>query len=195
MRTKRYAQTTRALLLGLVLTVLTSAAEAGTPVPPPASAPPPAPAPGRVWPVGSRPPVLRGWQPPTTPYGPGHRGVDLAAAPGSPVRAVAAGRVSFAGPVAGRGVVAVTLAGTGDPPLRTTYQPVRATVRKGERVTPGQPVGTVEPGGSHCAEPCLHWGLRRGTAYLDPLGLLPPELLRTGPSRLLPVPGVPEPPA
>ncbi|WP_234021916.1 MULTISPECIES: peptidoglycan DD-metalloendopeptidase family protein [unclassified Streptomyces] len=151
------------------------------------------PAVGRNWPVGARSPVLRGWEPPATPYGPGHRGVDLGAPPGTPVRAVAAGRVFFAGPVAGRGVVSVELSGTGEPPLRTTYEPVRASVREGERVAAGQIVGTVQgagpASGSHCGSGCLHWGLRRGEAYLDPLLLLPPWLLRTGPSRLLPVPG------
>ncbi|KOG34844.1 peptidase M23 [Streptomyces resistomycificus] len=149
---------------------------------------------GRTWPVGSRPAVLRGWEPPATTYGRGHRGVDLAAAPGTPVRAVTAGRVSFAGRVAGKGVVSVELPGTGDPPLRTTYEPVRAAVEKGAEVAAGEVVGTVEPTGSHCASPCVHWGLRRGETYLDPLSLLPPWLLRRGPSRLLPVIGVPVPP-
>ncbi|WP_029383622.1 murein hydrolase activator EnvC family protein, partial [Streptomyces leeuwenhoekii] len=155
---------------------------------------PAVPAVGRAWPVGVRPPVLRGWDPPPGPYAPGHRGVDLAAAPGTPVRAVAPGRVSFAGRVAGKGVVSVELAGTGEPPLRTTYEPVRASVRAGETVAAGEVVGTVEPAGSHCAAPCLHWGLRGENAYLNPLTLLPPWLLRTGPSRLLPVLGVPLPP-
>ncbi|MCM8551593.1 M23 family metallopeptidase [Streptomyces sp. STCH 565 A] len=146
----------------------------------------------RNWPVGTRPAVLRGWDPPATPYGPGHRGVDLAAADGAPVRAVAAGRVSFAGRVAGRGVVSVELAGTGEPPLRTTYEPVRAAVHKGDRVAAGQVLGTAEAAGSHCTA-CLHWGLLRGDTYLDPLTLLPPWLLNSGPSRLLPVLGVPLP--
>lgn len=146
----------------------------------------------RNWPVGTRPAVLRGWEPPATPYGPGHRGVDLAARGGAPVRAVAAGRVSFAGRVAGRGVVSLELTGTGEPPLRTTYEPVRASVRKGDRVGAGQVLGRVEPTGPHCTA-CLHWGLLRGETYLDPLSLLPPWLLNTGPSRLLPVLGVPLP--
>ncbi|MFB8756107.1 murein hydrolase activator EnvC family protein [Streptomyces nigra] len=149
---------------------------------------------GRAWPVGARPPVLRAWEAPATPYGRGHRGVDLSAPAGSPVRAVAAGRVSFSGRVAGRGVVSVELAGTGDPPLRTTYEPVRASVGKGEEVAAGDVVGTVEPAGSHCPAVCLHWGLRRGEGYLNPLALLPPWLLH-GPSRLLPVVGVPVPEA
>ncbi|GAB2823869.1 hypothetical protein GCM10027073_62300 [Streptomyces chlorus] len=155
------------------------------------------PAVGRVWPVGVRPRVLRGWEPPETVYGRGHRGVDLAAAPGTPVRAVAAGRVSFAAQVAGRGVVSVELSGTGTPPLRTTYEPVVPSVEKGAEVAPGEVIGAVaaaDPARSpHCAAPCLHWGLLRADVYLDPLALLPPWLLRNGPPRLLPVLGLPVP--
>ncbi|MEU6351002.1 M23 family metallopeptidase [Streptomyces sp. NPDC047072] len=150
----------------------------------------PAPAIARAWPVGTRPAVLRGWEPPATVYGRGHRGVDLAAPAGAPVRAVAAGRVSFAGRVAGRGVVAVELTGTD---LRTTYEPVTASLKKGDEVAAGDPVGTVEPTGSHCTTTCVHWGLLRGDTYLDPLSLLPPWLLRRGPPRLLPVLGIPLP--
>ncbi|WP_344604285.1 M23 family metallopeptidase [Streptomyces glaucus] len=162
--------------------------------PPPSPGGPAVPAVARVWPVGARPAVLRPWEPPPAPYGRGHRGADLAAPPGAPVRAVAPGRVSFAGRVAGRGVVSVELTGTGEPPLRTTYEPVRASVEKGREVTAGEVLGTVEAAGAHCPGGCLHWGLRRGDAYLDPLSLLPPWLLRRGPSRLLPVLGVPLPP-
>lgn len=161
--------------------------------PPSPPADTPVPAVGRAWPVGLRPSVIRGWEPPATTYGRGHRGVDLTAAPGAPVRAVAPGRISFAGRVAGRGVVSVELNGTGDPPLRTTYEPVRATAKKGAEVAAGEVIGVLEPTGSHCPASCLHWGLRRGDAYLDPLSLLPPWLLGRGPSRLLPVIGVPEP--
>ncbi|WP_411576264.1 murein hydrolase activator EnvC family protein [Streptomyces mutabilis] len=152
------------------------------------------PAVARGWPVGDRPAVLRGWEPPANPYGPGHRGVDLAAQAGAPVRAVAAGTVSFAGRVAGRGVVSVELAATGDPPLRTTYEPVAVSVsvKKGDEVAAGEVLGTVEPTGSHCTG-CLHWGLLRGDVYLNPLSVLPPWLLSGGPSVLLPVLGVPEP--
>ncbi|WP_254878823.1 M23 family metallopeptidase [Streptomyces sp. NA04227] len=145
----------------------------------------------RVWPVGVRPAVLRGWDPPATPYGRGHRGVDLAGAAGTPVRAVAEGTVTFAGVVAGRGVVAVDLAHTGAPALRTTYEPVTAKVHKGDRVAAGQRLGVLQRPGSHCGgTSCLHWGLRRGTRYLDPLSIMPPWLLCKGPSRLLPVWGV-----
>ncbi|WP_079042478.1 M23 family metallopeptidase, partial [Streptomyces albus] len=152
--------------------------------------------PGRFWPVegaegARRPRVPRGWDPPPQPWAPGHRGVDLAARPGQPVLAVADGKVSFAGKVAGRGVVSIELTGTGEPPLRTTYQPLRPSVRKGDRVRAGDRVGTVTLG-THCPRSCLHWGLLRGRRYLNPLSLLPAWLLG-GRSRLLPVFGVPLP--
>ncbi|MFJ4951753.1 murein hydrolase activator EnvC family protein [Streptomyces sp. NPDC088760] len=178
----RYVTLWTALLLASAAALLTPPAWAE---PPPPSVEAPVPALGRAWPVGVRPPVLRGWEPPATVYGPGHRGVDLAAPPGAPVRAVAAGRVLFAGRVAGRGVVSVALTGTG---LRTTYEPVRPSVGKGDEVAAGEMVGSVEAPGSHCGPtPCVHWGLLRGETYLNPLSLLPPWLLTRGPSRLLPV--------
>ncbi|MFZ4280309.1 murein hydrolase activator EnvC family protein [Streptomyces rhizosphaericola] len=199
-----------AVLLGLVVAVLMAAlpppsaalrflpaVRAGEPPPPVAlrtGAPGRAPgAPGEraggpVWPLAGRPAVVRGWEPPAGPYGPGHRGVDLAARAGDTVVAAATGRVAFAGRVAGRGVLVIELAGSGAPPLRTTYEPVRALVAQGDEVVAGRPVGLLEAGPFHCAGGCLHWGLRRGEAYLNPL-----SLLRRGPSRLLPVSGVPEP--
>lgn len=188
----RNALLSAALLLGPAMAAL-APCRSWADTPPPAPAPPPqAPVPpvARAWPVGVHPLVLRGWEPPVTPYGPGHRGVDLAAPAGSPVRAVAPGRVSFAGRVAGRGVVSVDLTGTD---LRTTYEPVTPSVREGDEVRAGDAVGAVQPAGSHCPAACVHWGLRRGKTYLNPLSLLPPWLLHRGPPRLLPVLGVPMP--
>ncbi|MET8100611.1 M23 family metallopeptidase [Streptomyces sp. NPDC005236] len=196
MRVNRCARMWQGILLGLALTLLGAPAPAApargagpprAPVSPPA-ADPSVPALARAWPVGVRPFVLRGWEPPATAYSRGHRGVDLAALPGAPVRAVAPGRVSFAGRVAGRGVVSVELSDTGAPPLRTTYGPVRASVHKGDDVLAGAVLGTLEAAGAHCGPTsCLHWGLLRGTVYLNPLSLLPPWLLNSGPSRLLPL--------
>ncbi|MGY5127916.1 murein hydrolase activator EnvC family protein [Streptomyces nigrescens] len=156
------------------------------------------PAEDRSWPVGGaagvQPTVVRGWEPPPAPWAAGHRGVDLAASAGAVVRAAAPGRVAYAGTVAGRGVLTLEVSRSGRPPLRTSYEPVRSTVRKGQRVTAGQPVAVLQHGGPfHCREPCLHWGLRRGKTYLDPLSLLPPSMLGGGPSRLLPIFGVPVP--
>lgn len=118
-----------------------------------------------VWPV--RPPrVVRGFEA-VGRYEAGHRGVDLAAAPGAAVVAVAAGTVTFAGPVAGRPVVVVAHADG----LRTTYEPVTAVVAAGDAVRGGQRIGVLA-GPAHCGGSCLHLGLRVGEDYLDPLGRL-----------------------
>jgi murein DD-endopeptidase MepM/ murein hydrolase activator NlpD len=134
--------------------------------------------PGGVW---SRPvdgAVTRPFDPPPDRYGAGHRGADLAGAPGSAVRAAGDGVVAFAGMVAGRPVVSVDHAGG----LRTTYEPVDPVVGAGQPVTRGTVLGTLAGGHAGCpVSACLHWGLRRGEDYLDPLSLLsPPEV------RLLP---------
>ena len=105
----------------------------------------------------------------------GHRGVDLAGAPGAPVLAAGDGVVVFAGMVAGRPVVSVDHPGG----LRTTYEPVSPSVRAGRVVTRGSPLGVLAAGHAGCpAAACLHWGLRRGQEYLDPLSLLRPPRIR-----------------
>ncbi|OEJ94199.1 murein hydrolase activator EnvC family protein [Streptomyces thermolilacinus] len=191
-----YATTLALLLLVAALAYPAATAPARLGAANAASAPsPPAPhsglpVAGAVWPLGPpRAVVVRGWEPPVSAYGRGHRGVDLAAPPGTRVRAAAGGRVSFAGAVAGRGVLVVTLAAPpGAVPLRVTYEPVRAAVEAGTVVASGQVVAVTAPdAASHCAGTCLHWGLRRGDTYLDPLSLLPRHLRLRPPSRLLPV--------
>ena len=117
--------------------------------------------------------VDRPFQAPFAPWGPGHRGVDLAAAEGSPVRSAGAGRVLAAGRIAGRYVVSVEHPGAvalGVTGWRTTYEGVRPRVRVGDAVLAGSVIGVLDSPGGHCS--CLHWGLRRGTAYADPLLLL-----------------------
>jgi murein DD-endopeptidase MepM/ murein hydrolase activator NlpD len=143
-----------------------------------ASGAPVAPVPVGVWPLQPRPAVVRAFDPPDLPFGAGHRGVDLAGAPGQPVGSALFGRVTFAGTLAGRGVVVVDHGAT-----RTTYQPVDASVHVGQLVLPGQRLGTLQLLGSHCfPRACLHWGWIRGDTYLDPL-----ILVGAGPIRLLPL--------
>lgn len=131
------------------------------------------------WPLAPPDRVVRGFDPPTTPFGPGHLGVDLAARQGQAVLAAAAGLVTFAGPVAGRGVVVIAHADG----VRTEYEPVKPSVAAGDAVARGAEIATVS--GEHPGCPvssCLHWGARRGEDYIDPLSLLEP----LGPVRLLP---------
>lgn len=135
-----------------------------------------------VWPLTPVPEVLADFDPPDHPYGPGHRGVDLAGTVGQGVRAALAGTVTYAGRLAGRGVVVVSHGET-----RTTYEPVAASVEVGTAVSAGQRVGALEFAGTHCLpRACLHWGWLRGNRYLDPL-----DLVGAGPVRLLPLAGLP----
>ncbi|WP_051799464.1 murein hydrolase activator EnvC family protein [Catenuloplanes japonicus] len=138
-----------------------------------------------VWPVdGWPPPILRRFDPPPQPWLAGHRGVDLGAGPGATVRAAGDGTVVFAGTVAGQGVVSVAHSGG----VRTTYQPVHIGIVAGRKVTAGTPLGTLAAGHPGCpAAACLHWGLRRGPDYLDPL-----MLLALGRARLLPLTASPQ---
>lgn len=133
-----------------------------------------------TWPVADEPEILRAFDPPEQPWLSGHRGLDLAADPGTPIRAAGAGWVSFAGEVAGTPVVAVT---HGE--LRTTYLPVEADAEldRGDQVNAGDELGELSSQPQHCSEvSCLHWGLLRGEDYLDPL-----TLLGYGEMRLLPL--------
>lgn len=133
---------------------------------------------GYGWPTSRPHRVVRDFAPPETEYGAGHRGVDLAAPAGAPIRAAGAGVVIHAGPIAGRGVISVEHPSG----VRTTYEPVRPEVAEGGRVTRGQRIGRLDPGHPECAtrsdDVCLHWGAKReheadrGGRYLDPLSLL-----------------------
>jgi murein DD-endopeptidase MepM/ murein hydrolase activator NlpD len=134
-------------------------------------------APARLWtaPLGGDLHVTRVFDRPSSDYGAGHRGADLAGVPGQPVLAAGAGVVLFAGMVAGRPVVSIGHANG----LRTTYEPVDPSVAAGQVVARGSPIGTVTTGHAGCPSgACLHWGLRRGEAYLDPLSLLHPPQIR-----------------
>jgi murein DD-endopeptidase MepM/ murein hydrolase activator NlpD len=120
-----------------------------------------------VWPV--RGTVIFPFAPPDTPYGTGHRGIDIAVPIGSAMRAAGPGRVAFAGWVAGSLFLSI------DHPdgVRTTYSWLGAvTVRAGGQVRAGQVVGATGSGHPGRVPPHLHFGARVGEVYIDPLLLL-----------------------
>lgn len=128
-------------------------------------------------PLSGPPTAVTPFDPPDQRWKAGHRGVDLAATPLAPVLAPTDGAVSFAGVVAGRPVLSIDH-GAG---LRTTYEPVRATVRQGDAVRAGETVGYLVAGHPGCpVEACLHWGARVASGgpggddddYVDPMALL-----------------------
>lgn len=128
-----------------------------------------------LWPVPAPIRVVSPFRAPPTPYAAGHRGIDVEASPGDPVVAPADGVVSFAGSVAGRGVLAID---HGDGVV-SAIEPVDALVTAGTQVSAGDPVGTVASGG-HCADVCTHFGVRIDGEYVSPylfLGGLPRAVL------------------
>lgn len=119
------------------------------------------------WPVEG--PVIRPFDPPDSPFGSGHRGIDIAAASGSAVRAPADGVVAFAGPVAGGLFVSVEHPDG----VRTTYSWLSAVVVKaGASVGRGDVLGRTGQGHAGIEPPHLHLGARFAGVYLDPLLLL-----------------------
>jgi septal ring factor EnvC (AmiA/AmiB activator) len=161
------------LLLGSLLAIgisVPAAAPAAMPErsvpPPPAPEPPPV---AQLWmPVAGA--IVRGFDVRAGPYGPGHRGIDIAASVGELVRAPAPGRVVFAGPVAGTSWVSLLVA----PGVVVTLGPLLdATVTTG-RVRLGAPVGRVGPGHP-----------------LPPVGRVAPPVGQGGPGRAGPTRGSP----
>ncbi len=125
--------------------------------------------------------VTSAYRAPANNWLPGHRGVDLAAAPGEPVLAPTAGVVSFAGTVVDRQVVSIRLSERVRSSVAVvSLEPVAAVVVKGQRVRSGQLVGYQSPG-AHCQDRCVHLSLRLDGRYADPMALLAAGL------RLLPV--------
>jgi murein DD-endopeptidase MepM/ murein hydrolase activator NlpD len=106
---------------------------------------------------------------PASPWGPGHRGIDVVAATGDAVLAPGDGIVTFAGVVVNRGVVAIDHGGT----LRSSIEPVVPAVAVGDHVRAGDPLGVVSDEPGHCAPAtCVHWGVRFGNDYVNPLDVL-----------------------
>jgi murein DD-endopeptidase MepM/ murein hydrolase activator NlpD len=155
------------------------------PVPAAPAAPPAAAAGAVAAPVRRVPPlrlpvrgvVVRGFEAPAGPYGPGHRGIDVRAPVGTPVAAPAAGTVTFAGRVAGSAWVSVAVAAG----VVVTVGPLLAVaVGAGDRVATLAPVGRLAAGHGDA----VHLSLRVDGAYVDPL----PWLVDRPRPRLAPLP-------
>lgn len=116
-----------------------------------------------AWPIAPPHAIARPYIAPPTPYGRGHRGVDLRDSAGSPVRAPDDGVVHFAGWVVDRPVLSIDHGGG----LLSSFEPVDAAVARGDPVRRGQVVGFLLPG--HCAATCLHLGARLHGEYVNPL--------------------------
>jgi hypothetical protein len=137
-----------------------------------------------IRPVAGR--VVRAFRAPLTRYGRGHLGVDFAARAGTPVRAAGPGTVVFAGLVANARHVVVLHAGG----LRTSYSFLATIrVRRGEAVVPGAVLGTTGGRGEHHDGDVLHFGLRAGGTFVDPMRLFASVVALSARVHLVPIGG------
>jgi Peptidase family M23 len=129
-----------------------------------------------TWPVDG--PVLRPFSFGSNPYAAGqHRGIDIGAPSGTPVRAAAGGVVSFAGTVPNGGKTVTIQTSTGY--AVTLVHLGSIGVLRGTTIEEGATVGTVGPSGvPDIPEPYVYLGIRVASddqGYLDPLLFLPPR--------------------
>ena len=119
------------------------------------------------WPVHGE--VIRGFEQPETRYSAGHRGIDIAAPFGTPIRAPADGTVSFAGQVAGGLYISIDHAGG----IRTTCSWISSVgVKKGQTVRAGEVIGATGLGHPAADRPNLFFSARLDGTYIDPMLLL-----------------------
>lgn len=120
-------------------------------------------------------PIVDSFRRPVHRYGPGNRGLEYGTIGGEPVRAVAAGTVTFGRQIGSHRFVVIDH----HDGLRSTYAYVEhILVIHGQRVTQGQRIATAARG--------FHLTARLGDAYIDPARLLAGA--RPTP-RLVPLPG------
>jgi len=115
-----------------------------------------------LWPVAGGRSVIAPFRAPAHDYGPGHRGVDIAAA--GEVRAPADGVIAFRGVVVDRPLLTIDH-GNG---LVTTLEPVQSDLAPGTAVHRGDTIAAVAAGG-HTPAGALHIGVRWNGAYINPM--------------------------
>jgi murein DD-endopeptidase MepM/ murein hydrolase activator NlpD len=116
---------------------------------------------GACWRPPVDAPVRDPFRQPACRWCPGNRGIEYGTSSGAPVSAVATGRVSFVGTVAGTRYVVVRHTGG----VRVTYGNVDTDrVKRGAVVIGGMRIGT--------AVGRFHFGVRVGDRYIDPAPLI-----------------------
>jgi murein DD-endopeptidase MepM/ murein hydrolase activator NlpD len=103
-----------------------------------------------------------------------HKGVDYAAARGTPVRATGEGRIEYAGNKGGYGRVVIIQHGNRYSTLYAHLNGYARNIRSGARVTQGQIIGYVGSSGMSTG-PHLHYEFRVGGAHVDPLSARVPR--------------------
>lgn len=117
-----------------------------------------------AWPLEGPRRVGRPYEAPASRYSAGHRGIDVAAAPGTPVLAPQSGFLRFAGVVVDRPTVTVET-GAG---VLISIEPVTTALRPGDAIARGAQLGAAAAGG-HCDGRCIHLGVRVRGDYVSPM--------------------------
>lgn len=116
------------------------------------------------WPVSGTREVVEAFRAPAHDYGPGHRGIDIAANVGSTLQAPADGVVAFRGVVVDRPLLTIDH-GAG---IVSTFEPLSSDLSPGAVVHAGDDIGAVATGG-HAAAGTLHIGVRVDGVYVNPM--------------------------
>jgi len=127
--------------------------------------------------------LIRPYLQPNSDYSAGHRGIDLAASFGEVIYAPADGEIRFSAKLVDRGVLSIIHDGA----MISELEPICSTLRPGDKVKKGTPVGSIcHPDATykfHCPNTtCVHFSLRIAGAYVSPQALIG----GLNPSRLLP---------
>jgi murein DD-endopeptidase MepM/ murein hydrolase activator NlpD len=113
-------------------------------------------------------PILRRYRP--------HHGTDFGARKGTPLLAVNAGRISFAGRMGGYGKVVKIKHSGGYESLYAHQSRIR--VKRGQRVKKGQVIGYVGSTGRSTG-PHLHFGLKKNGRWINPMKVLRKKSIKT----------------
>ncbi len=103
-----------------------------------------------------------------------HKGTDYAAPTGTPIKAAGDGKVTWAGTKGGYGRTVMIQHGQSYKTLYAHMRRYGKGIRSGVRVKQGQIIGYVGSSGL-ATGPHLHYGVKKGRRYMNPLKLKSPK--------------------
>lgn len=123
--------------------------------------------------------IIREFDGPAQPWMAGHRGIDISVSKSHEIIAPTDAVISFSGLVGGKSVVSLEVDG-----YTLTFEPARTQLQVGAQVQRRQKFAAVSGDSDHCADTCVHWGVKRTSTrdYVDPQRFLTPQHIRLVPN-------------